>query len=361
MSVLPPGATVGIVGGGQLGRMTAMAAARLGFRTHIMCQSADEPAAQVAASTTLAAFDDEAALARFAESVDVATIEFENIPLATMEFLAERVTVRPRPQVLGVAQDRLAEKAFFIELGIGTAPFAPVTSIADLRDAVDRIGPSALLKTARMGYDGKGQLPVHADSDLEVVWSQLATDRAVLESFLELDCEISVIVARSADGSTACFDPARNEHRNNILHRTTVPTRVSPALVDQAVAASHDIVAALDLTGVLAIEYFVTGDGRLLANEMAPRPHNSGHWTIDACRVSQFEQLVRAVTGHPLGDTGRMADVEMLNLLGNDVERAAELIASPEVCLHLYGKAEARPGRKMGHVTRLLPLTREAV
>ncbi len=361
MPMLPPGATIGVLGGGQLGRMTAMAAARLGMRSHIYCLSADEPAAQVATVATVAPFEDESALAEFAASADVATIEFENIPLSAVEWLAERIPVRPSAKALATAQDRQAEKDFFRELDIPTVPYASVTSAAELELALEQIGTPALLKTARFGYDGKGQLRLQAGDDLIASWRALATDRAVLEGFLDLDREISIILARAHDGTTACFDPVENEHRNNILHRSIVPARVPAHLTNQAVAATREIAEELDLIGLLAVEFFVTSDGRLVANEMAPRPHNSGHWTLDACAISQFEQLVRAVSGWPLGDPVRHSNAQMLNLLGDDVDRASTFLQSPGVCLHIYGKGETRPGRKMGHVTMLSPLSSDAV
>ena len=357
MEGLPPGATIGILGGGQLGRMTAMAVARLGFRSHIFCQADNEPAAQVATSTTVAPFLDDQAVARFADAVDVATIEFENIPLRVVEWLAQRIPVRPNPRALAVAQDRRVEKSFFGGLDIPIAPFAAVTSVLELRAALQHIGTPALLKTATLGYDGKGQVLIDPASDIEAIWRDLATNDAVLEAFLDLDCEVSVIIARAVDGTSASFDPAKNEHREKILHRTTVPARIPPQLLDRASAVTRRIADALDLVGLLAVEFFVTAAGQLVANEMAPRPHNSGHWTLDACAMSQFEQLVRAVSGHPLGDPARHSNAEMINLLGRDLDRVPELLADPRVCLHLYGKADPRPGRKMGHATTLLPFS----
>lgn len=361
MEGLSPGATIGILGGGQLGRMTAMAAARLGFRSHIFCQADDEPAAQVATSVTVAPFADDRAVARFAGAIDVATIEFENIPLRVVENLAHSIPVRPNPRALAVAQDRQAEKGFFGDLDIPIAPFAPVSSVDELREALRHIGTPALLKTARLGYDGKGQTPIDAASDIEAIWRDLATDQAVLERFLDLDCEVSVIVARAVDGTVASFDPSKNEHRKKILHRATVPALIPAQLLDQANTATRRIAEALDLVGLLAVEFFVTADGRLVANEMAPRPHNSGHWTLNACAISQFEQLVRAVSGQPLGDPIRHSNAEMINLLGSDLDRVPELLAHPGVCLHLYGKDDPRPGRKMGHATTLSPLSSSVV
>ena len=351
--MLHPSATIGILGGGQLGRMTAMAAAQLGFRSHIFCQAGGEPAAQVAAATTIAAFDDPAALDAFGRAVDVVTLEFENVPLSTLERLSEKTIVRPGPQALAIAQDRQLEKEFFRDLGLPTAPFATVTSAEELVAARRSVGPRAILKTARFGYDGKGQLRLAGDVDLDAAWQDLRTDRATLETMLELEREFSVILARAPDGATACFDPAENEHRNNILHRTTVPARISQGLLDQAADATRRIARTLDLIGLLAVEFFVTKAGELFINEMAPRPHNSGHWTLDACAVSQFEQLVRAVAGLPLGDPARHSDADMLNLLGDDIDQREDYLRLPAVCLHLYGKAEARPGRKMGHTTTL--------
>lgn len=354
---LAPGSTIGILGGGQLGRMTVLAAARLGYRCHVYCQQADEPAAQVAGLTTIAAFDDAAALSAFAEAVDVVTFEFENIPVATVEAIEERVNVRPGPPVLAIAQDRCVEKSFLVDIGVDTAAFACVNDADALAAALVRLGRPSVLKTARMGYDGKGQVLIAADTDVAGAWTELAGGPAVIEKFVRFEREISVIVARAHDGSMAVYDPVENQHEHHILRRTLAPAPISAELADRALALALRIAEAIDLVGLLAVEMFVTEDGRLLVNELAPRPHNSGHWTIDACDVSQFEQLVRAVCGLKLGSPARRWNAEMLNLLGDEVEQWPAYMADPSARLHLYGKASARPGRKMGHVTRLSPLS----
>lgn len=351
---LPPGATVGILGGGQLGRMTALAAARLGYRCHIFTPEADGPAAQVAAATTVAPYEDEEALAAFAAAVDVVTLEFENVPLPSVRFLAQGMAVRPGPNVLEIGQNRINEKTFFGGFA-STAPWRRVTDAATLRAAVDEIGSPAILKTTRFGYDGKGQVRIEADSDLAEAWATLRTDEAILEGFIRFEKEISVIVARGADGATACYCPVENVHRHHILDTTTAPANVSATTGDRAAAIATRAAQELDLIGLLAVEMFVTNSGEVLVNEMAPRPHNSGHWTMDACAVDQFEQLVRAVCGLPLGNPQRRCDAVMKNLLGDDVDGWLNYLADPTAHLHLYGKLEARPGRKMGHVNFLMP------
>jgi 5-(carboxyamino)imidazole ribonucleotide synthase len=354
---VPPGGAIGIIGGGQLGRMTALAAADLGYRCHVFTPEADSPASQVAWRTTQAAYDDSQALEAFAKAIDVATFEFENIPLATVERLARLVPVRPGAKALAAAQDRLAEKTFFNELGIATAPWRAVRSLADLEEATRALGTPAILKTARLGYDGKGQAKIEAGTDGGLAWQRLATDAAVLEGYVDFDLEISAIVARGQDGALAAFDVAHNVHRDHILATSAVPAPIAPALRSQAVEIASRAARALDLVGLLAVEMFVDKQGRLLVNEMAPRPHNSGHWTIDACRTSQFEQLVRAICGLPLGSPVRLADATMTNLIGAAVAEGAAALAEPDAKLHLYGKTEIRGGRKMGHVTRLQPLS----
>ncbi len=359
--LLPPGSTIGILGGGQLGRMTALAAAQLGYRVHIFCQHQDEPAAQVAAAVTCAAFDDEAALAAFAAAVDVVTYEFENIPLAPVAFLAARVPVRPGAHILETGQDRLREKAFFNGIGIATAPWRAVHGLADLEAAVADLGRPAVLKTARMGYDGKGQVKVDAGCDLAAAWASLKTDAAILEGFVDFEREISVIVARGLDGHVAPYDPVENVHVHHILDTTIAPAPITgprgrKTLVD-AVTVARKAAEALELVGLLAVEMFVTRDGHVLVNEMAPRPHNSGHWTMDACLTGQFEQLVRAVCGLPLGSPLRRCDCRMKNLIGDDVALWQGAMSDATAHVHLYGKAETRPGRKMGHINYLLPLS----
>lgn len=352
---LAPGGTIGIIGGGQLGRMAALAAARLGYRVHVFTPEADSPTEQVAAAATVAAYDDLAALEAFARAVDVVTFEFENIPAQSVRLLTSLVPVRPSWKVLEVAQDRIHEKRFFNDIGIATAPWAEVNSEADLRDALQRIGRPAVLKTTRLGYDGKGQVKIGPATDLAQAWAGMAGAPAVLEGFIDFAGEISVIVARGLDGQCVAFDPAWNVHTNHILDTTTVPAPVSAPLAQRAVQVAVDAAEALDLIGLLAVEMFVTKAGDVLVNEMAPRPHNSGHWTMDACVTDQFEQFIRAVCGLPPGSTERHSDAVMTNLIGSDVERWLDFLKEPGAKLHLYGKAEARSGRKMGHVTRLSP------
>jgi 5-(carboxyamino)imidazole ribonucleotide synthase len=354
---VPPGATIGILGGGQLGRMTALAAANLGYTCHVFCQSADEPAAQVATQTTIAAFDDQTALDAFAGAIDVATLEFENVPIATLERIARKAPVHPAPGVLAVAQNRLKEKSFANSLGIATAPFQAVASVAELQAAVDQIGTPAVLKTVRFGYDGKGQVSIKAGTDLDAAWTSCGagpdTDGAILEGFVDFDCEISVIVARGTNGQTSSFVPVENRHTNHILDETIAPAQLPQSTLDAAIDIANRLAEGLGVVGVLAIEMFVTSAGDVLVNEVAPRPHNSGHWTIDGCHASQFEQLVRAICGLPLGDPSRRCNAVMKNLIGDDVEDWPKYLADPTAKLHLYGKAETRPGRKMGHVTFL--------
>jgi 5-(carboxyamino)imidazole ribonucleotide synthase len=356
---LAPGTVIGILGGGQLGRMSALAAARLGYRCHIYCPEPEAPAAQVTNLATVAAYEDEEALARFAAAVDVATFEFENIPFSTVETLGNLAPLRPKADVLRICQDRLLEKEFCNRLGVPTARFAKVASRDDLARAVHDIVTPCVLKTARLGYDGKGQVLIEAETDLEDAWSTMVgqghSGPGIVESFVDFAVEVSVIVARAADGTTQSYVPVENEHRNHILDRTIVPARIAPEVAKQADDLACGLAEGLDLIGLLAVEMFVTKEGEVLVNELAPRPHNSGHWTIDACVTSQFEQFIRAVAGLPLGATTRHADAEMMNLLGDEIDRWPEILSDPAAKLHLYGKAEARPGRKMGHVTRLQP------
>lgn len=360
---IPPGATIGILGGGQLGRMTALAAANLGYRCHIYCQSADEPAAQIATETTLAAFDDTAALDAFAAEIDVATLEFENVPIATLERIANHVPVHPAPSVQAVAQNRLREKTFANELGIATAPFRAVADAAELAVAIADIGTPAVLKTVRFGYDGKGQVGIDAATDTNTAWADSGagpdTEGGILERFVDFELEISVIVARSPGGQTAAFVPVENRHCNHILDKTIVPAPIPDDVADKACDIATRLGDGLGVVGLLAVEMFVTASGDVLVNEVAPRPHNSGHWSIDAGRTSQYEQLVRAICGLPLGDPTRRCDAVMKNLIGDDVETWRDEIKDPQARLHLYGKTETRAGRKMGHVTRLGAAFRE--
>lgn len=355
--MLKPGDTIGILGGGQLGRMIALSCAQLGLKTHILCPEADSPAFQVSDGHICAAYDDEAALAELARIADVVTYEFENVPLATAQFLSARVPVRPGPRALEVSQDRLAEKTFVQALGIDTAPFAAVDSLADLEAAVAQIGLPAVLKTRRFGYDGKGQITLRDGADLAAAWEGIGKQSAILEGFVNFRREVSVVAARREDGAFAAFDVTENVHRNHILHTSTVPASVSAETARAARGIACKIAGALEYVGVFAVELFVSECGLgewLIVNEIAPRVHNSGHWTMDAAATSQFEQHVRAVAGWPLGDTRLTGPVEMLNLIGDDVNDWHRHLADPSARLHLYGKAEARPGRKMGHVNRLL-------
>ena len=351
--VLEPGATIGILGSGQLGRMLALAAARLGFKCHIFAPDRNSPAFDVVRESTRADYDDEQALARFAESVDVVTYEFENIPAETAAFLAPLVPVLPDPRILATTQDRIAEKDFIAGLGIGTAPYAAVATSAELSTALDRIGRPAVLKTRRFGYDGKGQAAIAKDAAAEAAWQDVGAQPSILEAFVPFVREVSVVAARAADGTVECFDLTENEHRDHILKVSRVPAAVSDATAQEARRIAETIAHHFDYIGVLAVEMFVLGDGTLLVNEIAPRVHNSGHWTLDGASVSQFEQHIRAVAGWPLGKPIRKSRVEMTNLIGHEVDDYRKWLTVPGAAVHLYGKIAVRPGRKMGHVTRL--------
>ena len=354
---LRPDATLGILGGGQLGRMLAMAAARLGFRCHVLCPEPASPAFDVVRRVTEADYADKAALDRFADEVDVITFEFENVPAETAAFLAARKPVLPDPRVLAITQDRLAEKNFVAGLGIAVAPFAAVSSPTELATALAALGYPAVLKTRRFGYDGKGQAMLQAGDDPAAAWHVIGAQPAILESFIQFQREISVVAARGHDGRIECFEVAENEHRNHILKISHIPADVSPAIAGEARRIAERIAEAFDYVGVLAVEMFVVADGigdDLMVNEIAPRVHNSGHWTIDACSVSQFEQHIRAVAGWPLGVPLRHGRAEMINLIGEEVAAHRKWLDVPGACVHLYGKQAVRPGRKMGHVTRLL-------
>jgi 5-(carboxyamino)imidazole ribonucleotide synthase len=348
--VIPPGGTIGILGGGQLGRMTAMAAARLGYRTHVFTPEADGPCAQVSAAETVAAYDDQAALERFAAAVDVVTLEFENVPLTTAEFLAARKPFHPAPACLAVTQVRTAEKNEINKLGFPTAPWEAIHNVDELEAALGKIGRPAVLKTNRFGYDGKGQAKVHLDSDIAAVWASLKTDDAILEGYVDFTREISVVLARGQDGSIAAYPAVENRHRDHILSETVAPADIPPALAAEAGRMAAAIATDMGYVGVLAVEMFETRDEHLLVNELAPRPHNSGHWTIEGAATSQFEQLVRAVCGLPLGAVD-FRPSRMINLIGDDAHDWQKHVADPKAHLHLYGKPEIRPGRKMGHVT----------
>jgi 5-(carboxyamino)imidazole ribonucleotide synthase len=353
---LPPNATIGIVGGGQLGRMSALAAARLGYRCHILTPEPDSPASQVSAGTTLGDYEDEAALRAFAARVDVITFEFENVSAEGLDLLASLRPVRPSPAVLRISQDRIAEKSFLNGAGAATAPWLAVESLDALHAATTRLGFPAILKTTRLGYDGKGQILLRAPDDLAAAFAELSPKPLILEGFVKFGCEISVIVARGLDGNAVAFNTVENRHRDHILDLTMAPARIPIETAAAAEAIAKRVAENLDLVGLLAVEMFVTDDGRVLVNEIAPRPHNSGHWTIDACPASQFEMHIRAVAGVPLPQVTRHSDAVMKNLVGP--EEAAlwdTIVATPGLIPHLYGKADARPGRKMGHVTRLFP------
>ena len=348
--MLPQGATIGILGGGQLGRMLSVAAARLGYRTHVFEPGA-APAADVAHALTTASYEDSEALTAFARAVDVVTFEFENVPAAALDLIETHVAIRPGRVALATSQDRLTEKRFLADLGLSVAPFADVPDRGALDAALAEIGAPAILKTRRFGYDGKGQARIATLAEADEAFTSLQGAPAILEGHVDFSAEVSVIAARSADGQVAAFDPGRNVHEGGILRTTTVPCGLPPRLETDAVLLAGRILNALDYVGVLGVELFITERG-LVVNEIAPRVHNSGHWTQNGCAIDQFEQHIRAVAGWPLGDGKRHADVVMENLIGADIERLPELAASG-AAVHLYGKAEARPGRKMGHLNRI--------
>lgn len=350
---LPAGATIGILGGGQLGRMLSVAASRLGLKCHIFEPGAAPPAAQVAHALTTAAYEDTDALQRFARSVDVVTYEFENIPTAALDAVEAIVPIRPGREALRISQDRLTEKIFLQDLGLTVAPFRDVTDAASLKAALAATGAPAILKTRRFGYDGKGQARIMSEDDAAAALADMAGQPAVLEGFVDFSHEVSVIAARSGDGAVACFDPGENVHRDGILRTTTVPARLTAAQRTDAVLLAAKILNALDYVGVMGVELFVTPRG-LIVNEIAPRVHNSGHWTQNGCTVDQFEQHIRAVAGWPLGDGTRHADIVMENLIGDDMDRVPEIATERDAALHLYGKAEVKAGRKMGHVNRIV-------
>jgi 5-(carboxyamino)imidazole ribonucleotide synthase len=356
--ILTPGATIGILGAGQLGRMLAMAAARLGLRCHMFAPEADAPAFDVAAARTVAAYDDEAALMQFAGAVDVVTFEFENVPTQCLEFLAARRPARPGPRALSLTQDRLVEKTFLRDLGLQTAPFLAVEDAGALVRAVAMLGRPAVLKTRRFGYDGRGQALIRDGSNAAALHRSLGGGPTILEGFVNFEREVSVVAARGLDGAFSAFDVCENEHERHVLARTRAPAAIAPATAAEAVAIARRIMESLDYVGVLTVEMFVTrapdGGEALVVNEVAPRVHNSGHWTIDGAQTSQFEQHVRAICGWPLGGVERRGRIEMRNLIGEEAEGWREILSEPDLCLHLYGKAEARVGRKMGHVTKIL-------
>jgi 5-(carboxyamino)imidazole ribonucleotide synthase len=353
---LPPNATIGIVGGGQLGRMSALAAARLGFRCHILTPEPNSPASQVAAATTLGDYEDPATLRAFAQAVDVISFEFENVSAAGLDLLASLRPVHPAPAILRISQDRIAEKSFLNAHAIATAPWRAVHSLAELTEAAAALGHPCVLKTTRLGYDGKGQALLRSQADHEAAFARLAPHPLILEGFVDFAAELSVIVARGANGQIAAFDTVENRHRDHILDLTLAPAPIDPAFRDQANTLARQIAQDLDLTGLLAVEFFLAADRSILVNEIAPRPHNSGHWTIDACPASQFELHIRAIAGLPLPAATRHSDAVMKNLVGPEATTLwPAILATPGLIPHLYGKTDARPGRKMGHVTTLFP------
>lgn len=352
-----PGSTVGVLGSGQLGRMFTIAARRMGYRVITFSPDTDTPTGQVADEEIVAAYEDLDRVRDFARRVDVVTFEFENVPAATAAAAAEHAPVRPGGQVLHITQHRLREKTFLATNGFPVVPFRRVDSAEALAGAMREIGPAGVLKTAGFGYDGKGQVKLNADTDLPPAWNTLKTQEAVLEAFIDFEREVSVVAARGADGSFAHWGVVENQHRNHILDLTIAPADLPPAVQEEAVRIARDVLEALKVVGVLCVEFFLQRDGRLLINELAPRPHNSGHFTFDASETSQFEQQLRAVCGLPLGRTTLLRPAAMANLLGDlwaDGEpNWAAALARPGVKLHLYGKASARPGRKMGHLTAM--------
>jgi 5-(carboxyamino)imidazole ribonucleotide synthase len=362
--LVPPGAAVGVLGSGQLGRMFAMAARRLGYRVHTFSPDRDTPTGQVADLEVAAPYDDLDAVRAFARQVAVVTFEFENVPAATVEAAAAWAPVRPGGRVLHVAQQRLREKGFLAEAGLPVARFVPVRSLEDLRRGLAAVGLPAVLKQAAWGYDGKGQAKLASAAEAETAWAAVGAQESILEAFVDFEREVSVVAARGLDGSVADYGVIENVHRHHILDLSTAPAAVPEPVAAEAVRLTRAALEALDVVGVLCVEFFVTRDGRLLINELAPRPHNSGHLTVDACLTSQFEQQLRAVCGLPLGSTERLRPAAMANLLGDlwaqgEPDWAAAL-AFPDVKLHLYGKAEARPGRKMGHLTALAATAQDA-
>ena len=353
--------TLGIIGGGQLGRMTAMAAARLGIQTHIYTPEKNSPASQVAAKTIIGEYGDKKLLMEFAKGVDVITYEFENIPTDTLKILKKARLVFPEANVLEVSQHRLSEKQFLNDCYIPTARWAPATSSDDIEATLKEWGvKSCIIKTTRFGYDGKGQLKFKLGDDAAKAWNSLKSNENIIEEIIDFKCEISVIIARDRFGTSVVYDPVLNEHTNHILSRTIAPAPIPDAIAKKAKQYIKRLADKLDLVGVLALELFVTKDGRLIANEMAPRPHNSGHWTIDACAVSQFENHARTVAGMPVGPAKRHSDAIMLNLIGDDVNLIPDYLDKPNACIHLYGKKEARAGRKMGHINLLKPISKKS-
>ena len=355
MKTLAAGSTIGILGGGQLGRMMSIAAAKLGYKCHIYCPDIGNPAEQVSEKATHASYEDCEALERFAKEVDVVTYEFENIPVMTVEALKLKTAVFPGSRVLKVSQDRLSEKIFLNDLGLATAPYAGVNHLDEAKKVLEKISYPAVLKTRRFGYDGKGQAIVKSRSDVEKAWERLASDNIIIEGFIDFDMEISVLVVRGQDGKIKCFEPVENQHKNHILDLSIVPARISNVLKAAAIKQASKIIENIDYVGVLTVEFFISSnEPKLRVNEIAPRVHNSGHWTIEACPASQFEQHIRAICGLPLGDVKFTGQVRMTNLIGNDILKLPDLLKEAGASVHDYGKDEIKVGRKMGHVTRLI-------
>lgn len=355
--IIPPGAILGILGSGQLGRMLALAARRMGYRVHVFSPEDDSPTGQVADVEVVGAYADLDAVRAFAREVKVVTFEFENVPAPTAAACAECAPVRPAGSVLHITQNRVREKVFLAEAGLPVAPFHPVRSLADLHEGLRQLGLPAVLKTAAFGYDGKGQSRITNNTEAEAAWAALGRQDGILEAFIDFDREASVVAARGLEGGFAHYGVIENTHHNHILDISIAPALLPPALAHEAVEITRCVLEKLDVVGVLCVEFFLTRDGRWLINELAPRPHNSGHLTIEGCLTSQFEQQVRAVCGLPLGSTDYLRPAAMANLLG-DLWRGGEpdwaaACALPDVKLHLYGKREPRPGRKMGHLTAL--------
>lgn len=359
-----PGATIGVLGSGQLGRMFAMQARRLGYRVHTLSPESDTPTGQISDVEINAGYDDLDAVRAFAKEVDAVTIEFENIPAATLETIAEIVPVHPSAHVLHTTQQRIREKTFLTRAGFPLTPFREVSSETELSKAVAELACPSVLKTAGWGYDGKGQRKINAPDEAARLYDELGAGDAVLEAFIEFEREISVVAARGQDGVTVNFGVVENHHRKHILDYTLAPAGLAPELERRAIEIATSVLEELKVVGVLCVEMFVTGQGELLINELAPRPHNSGHWTLDACVTSQFEQQLRAVCGLPLGSTQKLCAAAMVNLLGDAWAKGEPdwraVCDMPNVKLHLYGKNAARAGRKMGHLTALAPASNDA-
>ncbi len=355
---LEPGSTIGILGGGQLGRMLALAAARLGFNVHVYCPDENSPAFKVAETSYVCNYDDQTALAEFASATDVITYEFENVPADTATYLSAITPLHPSAGALKIAQDRLAERKFLTSTGIAIAPFASISSLEDIHQALPKIGTPCVLKACRLGYDGKGQAVINSPEAMPNAWTAIGKAEAILEAFIPFEREISVIIARTPSGDMAAYDPGENKHVNHILDETSIPASITADIHKQALKIAQDIAQALDYIGILAVEMFVCdafGYEPLYVNEIAPRVHNSGHWTQDACHTDQFEQHIRAICGWPLGSSHRHSDAVMKNLIGDDYYKWPQFAAHNDCNIHLYGKTTVRPGRKMGHINRTIP------